>query len=186
MKRLPLIVTLCLLFSSCSIKYYPLKGQYPTTPIIGYSDKSFDKVWDNLVDLFAQYGLPIKLIDKNSGLIVSEKMELVVTYENKDGKLIEPNSMIVVPTIISANGRRIPITGSTSGTYAKVMTSNQTFGEWNVRVKRTETGTSINVNITNVSYKMYSYPSGWGTYSLDPADYKSTGLFENRLSDILK
>ena len=96
MKKLLLIISVSLL-TSCASKVIPLKGSYPTTPIEITSTKSFDDVWDNLVDMFAQKGLSIKIIDRSSGLIVSDRSKLSTTIENKKGGLQDPTAFIVVP-----------------------------------------------------------------------------------------
>ena len=80
----------CLLFASMlfivgcvSTKVIPIKGTYPETPIVISSTKSFDQAWDRLVDIFAQKGLSIKIIDRSSGLIISTKSELTTPHWRK-------------------------------------------------------------------------------------------------------
>jgi hypothetical protein len=110
MKRFSILLCFYLLLSSCSIKYFPLKGQYPTTPIIGYSDKSFDKVWDNIKGLFSQKGIFIKSIDRSSGLIIFTQSALSATYENKKGEPYNRNAFVVVESnnMDSEAGRKDP------------------------------------------------------------------------------
>jgi hypothetical protein len=172
-------------FSSCSTgKLIPLKGQYPATPIVIDSPNSFEKTWDRLVDLFAQKGLAIKIIDKSSGLIVSENSRMPATIEDKNGKVYDPTAFIVIP-VRRIGSELIPVSGKTSGPYAKKIKANDVFGEWNVRIKPNGTGSTINVNITNVSYEDYLT----ATKSYHPVsiyDYKSTGVFENQIAELIK
>ena len=83
----------------CSSKIIPLSGKYPNEPFQAKTSKNFQTVWDNLIDLFAQKGLSIKIIDKSSGLITSERTILTTTVEKKNGKLLNPLAYIVVPQI---------------------------------------------------------------------------------------
>ena len=88
------ITIICALFiSSCgSSKLMPLKGKYPDTPYQVKTSKSFEQVWDNLVDLILLKGVINKIIDKSSGLITSDKAILTRTIENKDGSLQKSSS----------------------------------------------------------------------------------------------
>jgi hypothetical protein len=170
--------------TSCSQKIIPIAGTYPTTPIIINSENSFDKSWDKLIDIFAQKGLSIKVIDRTSGLIVSSKAALSATMENKNGLPVNPEAFIVVPSIMR-NGRKEPITGTNAGPYAveKKIKANDVFGEWNVRIKPNGTGSTINVNINNISYDTYV---GSALVSANLNSYKSTGVFEMILSNAIK
>jgi hypothetical protein len=166
-----------------------LKGNYPVTPMIFSSEKSFSKVWDNLIDIFAQQGLSIKIIDRSSGLIISDRSPLLCTIESSDGKLSDGAAEIVVPYYIS-NAKRVPVTNPLPGAYA---TQKQLLeaaaivtGEWNVRVKSDSTGGSIiNVNITNVSYGYYSTVTKSNS-NLPLTTYKSTGKFEKMIANVIK
>ena len=110
--------------------------------------------------------MSIKIIDKSSGLIVSEKTKLSWTREDKKGNLINPGAFVVVQSY---------------NTMAQAVLSYVT-GDWNVRIKPLENGkTSINVNLvnikaTNTGAKLY------GLYEYDiPA--KSTGVFEKTIAE---
>ena len=101
MKLLIRILVITTLLSSCApTKIIQLQGQYPSTPMIFNSEKSFDKVWDNLVDVFAQKGLSIKIIDRSSGLIISGKAILSATMEDKNGKPKNPEAFIAGLTLV--------------------------------------------------------------------------------------
>jgi len=165
------------LFAGCYVtKVTQLKGTYPTPPIITSSDKSFDKVWDNTVDYFAQHGIPIKIIDKASGLIVSDKAKLSWSFEDKNGKLLRPDAYVVLKKM--------------TGDYSdKPFKPDEVTGEWNIRIKPVGTGTSINVNLYNIQavYERayYSYYKGV-TNSWVTVDGYTTGNFERSFEDAVK
>ena len=188
------LIIAALLLSSCgTTKEIPLKGTYPAMPIQISTDKSVDYVWDKLIDLFAQRGLPIKIIDRSSGLIVSDKSILKTTIEENNGQLQDNSAWIVVTKKLDAGlNRTVPITGTTSGAYSKQMVPRDVTGEWNVRVKKSENGsTVINVNIVNVTFSDY-VATGLGTpgyykdLPLNASFYKSTGTFERLITDLIK
>lgn len=164
-------------FSSCyTTKTIALKGKYPTPPIITMSDKSFDQVWGNTVDFFAQHGIPIKLIDKASGIIVSEKTKLDWSFEDKMGKLVHPQAYVALNKIID----------DVSG---RAYTPEEVTGEWNIRIKPTDKGTLINVNLYDI-YATYTraYYSSYTHGVIQPVktDGYTTGVFERSLEDAVK
>ena len=186
MKKLILLLIVVILCSCIGTKPIAYKSTYPTTPIIFNSNKNFEQVWDKLVDVFAQKGFSIRLIDKSSGLIVSQKSLLSTTFEGKDGKPINPNAYIVVPAV-NWNGRLVPITGSNAGAYAteKQIQAIPVSGDWNVRVKSNGAGSTINVNINNLFYD--SYFAATKLYlPVSISNAKTMGVFEKELSDIIK
>ena len=136
MKLLSILSLLAsMLLSSCSYQVMPisLKGTYAKRPIQITSDKDFNTVWSKLIDLFAQKGLPIKIIDRSSGLIICDKTLLKTTVEDKNGQLEDSEAWIVVPKVHdSGTGRDVAITGTTSGVYSKKMIPRDANGEWNV------------------------------------------------------
>lgn len=176
MKKITFVALAAILFFSCSIKEAPLKGAYPTPPIITTSDKSFDKVWDNTVDYFAQHGIPIRIIDKASGLIVSDKAKLSWSFEDKNGKLFKKDAFVVLKKM--------------SADYSdKPFKPQEVTGEWNIRVRASGNGTLINVNLYNIeaTYEKayYSYYHGV-TYSAVKAEGFTTGVFETTFEDGVK
>jgi hypothetical protein len=184
-KLLPITIVFILL-SCAPAKYIYPKGSYPTTPMEFASSKTFDEAWDRLVDVFAQKGLAIKIIDRSSGLIVSERSALPATIEDKFGKPINPDAFVVVPKFKNAGtNREEPISGTSTGVYAKKMIPNDVYGEWNVRIKKTATGSLINVNITNVTYNVFvNMTKTYDKRTL--SEFKSTGVFENLLANLIK
>ena len=99
MRKLYILIA-SFIFCSCTPKVIALKGTYPDKPFELSVDKSKDAVWDNIIDFFATKGLSIKLIDRSSGLIVSEKTALVWSYENSKGQLEKPSAWVVIPKLI--------------------------------------------------------------------------------------
>lgn len=165
MKKFLLIILVVALYG-CSITTVPLKGKYLDAPYVITSDKSLDVVWSNIIDLFATKGLSIKVIDKSSGLIVSERSSLPMTFENNMGKM-KDSTAFVVGQIISA------------GAIDYVPT--RAYGEWNVRIKPGESGkTSININLTNIDAVIEA-----GKQTMHSSG-KSTGVFEKLIADQIK
>lgn len=179
--------TTTMILSSCSYQGMPisLKGTYAKRPIQITSDKDFSTVWDKLIDLFAQKGLPIKIIDRSSGLIVCDRTLLKTTVENKNGELEDNEAWIVVPKVHDpGTNRDVAITGTTSGVYSKKMIPRDASGEWNVRVKSENGTTVINVNIVNV--KVEDYTSNGYSKNIPVESYQSTGVFEKVIIDAIK
>lgn len=164
-----LLITL-LLVGCFTTKTIPLKNQYQTTPFQSTSTNNKDVVWDKLIDLFAQNGLSIKIIDRSSGLIVSDRSSLTWTHEDKNGKLIKPNAFVVLAKQIDVN-KNVVKPGGVSG-------------EWNVRIKDNgSSGTIINVNLVNLKETVSGYKIA--PYDKDIRGV-STGNFEKIIFDNIK
>lgn len=85
-------------FSSCSFDYShaPLQGSYEDKAFVGYSKKPVPEVWDNLVTFVTKEGLDVKVVDKNSGLMISERTSYVEsTCAERKGKPYAPEKYIV-------------------------------------------------------------------------------------------
>lgn len=175
MKYVFILMFLCLIESCFSIKSVPLKGSYQDAPFVFASEKTFDKVWDNLIDFFAQNGIGIKLIDRSSGLIVSEDFSFrkLYTWEDKKGKLKNPNAYLVT-------------SGVRYSTDDKVRYPDRIEGNWNVRIKNSDEKTSINVNITNVRTSDEVFERNSFHYE-ENSRYvvKTTGVFERKIFEII-
>ncbi|MGN6421651.1 MAG: hypothetical protein ACTHMC_29330 [Pseudobacter sp.] len=148
------------------------------------SSNDFDQVWDKLIDLFAQNGLSIKLIDRSSGLVISDNSAVLATWEDKDDNLVHNNADIVIPKYKNSSLQAyVPVVG---GYYKRSDMKNpvRLRGEWNVRVKRDGQGSSINVNLINVTF--ISIDSKGIAHTQMISDYVSTGHFEKEISNIIK
>lgn len=184
MKKLLLLAFLPSLVSCFSAKIIPVQGSYPATPMTFSSEKSTDQVWDKLIDLFAQNGLSIKLIDKSSGLIISDNSAITATWEGKGGVLYHPDANIVVPKYLNSNLQmQVGITYPYPDRKI-IKKADIVHGEWNVRIKKAETGTLINVNLVNVQYETPTLKGGTQLKTL--TTYKSTGRFEKMIADFIK
>jgi len=137
-------VFLVLFLVSCVVNPIPLKGTY-------LSDRSFEinrpfeETWSKCIDLIASKGYGINLIDKSSGLIVTNKTEFidVFTYENDKGELENKNAYVVI------DGRRI-----IAGSEKIKVKPNSILGNWNIRVKKIdENNTSVTDNRFKRLYK---------------------------------
>jgi hypothetical protein len=164
-------------------KIIPIKGSYASQPIIATSERPFNEVWDRLIDLFAQNGLSIKLIDKSSGLIISDNSAITATWEDKKGLLVHPEAYIVTPKAF--NGVIYAEQGIThnGGNKASLKKPSIVRGEWNVRIKQGDKGSLINVNLVNVKYEDWD---GKMMVWRNLSSFRSTGLFEKLIADTIK
>lgn len=158
-----------LLLISCAPKITPIKGDYLNKPYSITSDQNKDAIWDKIIDLFAQKGISIKLVDRSSGLIVSDKTALTYSWEDTKGALVKKDAWVVIPKVFDRGSM-------------KLIKPSIIIGDWNIRIKATpDNKTAINVNLVNIR----------GSYLLDshtevPIDGKSTGAFEQMIADNIK
>jgi hypothetical protein len=167
------LIFFAILFFASSAPSHMLKGNYQNTPYQIETTKSFDEVWSNVIDMFATKGLSIKIIDKSSGLIISDKTSFIssFTYENKEGLLIKPNAFIVINMIKS---------------LGVVFHPTIITGEWNIRIKKNEEKTLINVNLVNINAMYTSPPTQSSPARTLNLEAKSTGVFEKIIADIIR
>lgn len=159
--------------SSCTIKTIPLKGHYSNGNFEAITDKSREQVWDQLIDLFAKNGLPISVIDKSSGLIVSNGAQLTWTYEDKKGNLVNPNASVVIAKL-SLNGEEL------KGARPALIV-----GSWNVRIKSvSDKQTMVNINLVNprITYNTMST----NNTEFNQGSIQSTGNFEKKIFESIK
>lgn len=176
MRKISTLLIMISLFS-CNYKIYPPKDAYSKPPFIYKSDKSFQEVWDNVIDFFAQKGIAISLIDKSSGLIISVQTDMIWSSENrKTNKMKKPDAWVVLNNIYdpAPNKYRYP---------------ERVSGKWNVRVKPEGEKCTINVNLHDLIVYDYSYTRTGipvevaVTQSYNPT---TTGNFEKLIYDIIK
>ena len=151
-------------------KYIPLQGRYLEEPYVVYSEKSFDEVWDNVVDVVATMGFPIKLLDKQNGLLVCERMSLLSAYsqEDKAGRLKNPDAYVVVPNVENASFYNVE--------------PYELSGVANVRIRAEGKRTKINVNLNAFTI---SVGAGNNTERYT-ADLRSTGRFEQGVAQMVE
>jgi hypothetical protein len=173
-----LFAVACIIILTCGcVVYKPVAiiGNYPKPPITYLTSTPFDKVWDNIIDMFSQQGLSIKIIDRSSGLIVSERGPIPYSFEDKLGKLYKPEAYAVIERWKENGGASyfIPLTVT---------------GEWNVRIKTIEDKTGINVNLTSIlaTYEPTFYSITRTVTGPVMTQGKTTGIFEKIITDAVK
>jgi len=157
-----------LVFISSCITQKGIKGEYQNKPFIIYSDKSIDELWSNIIDLFAQNGLPIGMMDKPDGFITSGKISMISRYsfENKNGQLIHPTAWIVLGKIANPNMELKP---------------SEVTADWNIRIKDLGKNRSINVNLVNIEASLISNKGQVMRFG----NCASTGIFEQDISKFI-
>ena len=179
--KLFLLICISSILTSCTVinptlKSIPLKGNYIDKPYEVKINKPFDEVWSNIIDLFATKGLSIKLIDKSSGLIVSEKTSFIDNYtvENRSGDLEKEDAYIIVEKKVYMEYNEISL--------PKVIT-----GEWNIRIKKVGNNkTSLNVNLTNINATTTISGTQYNPPRTIRYKAKSTGEFEEFITELIK
>jgi hypothetical protein len=158
-----------------SLKLNPLQGEYLNKPIVVSSTKSYDEAWSSMIDLFAENGLAINVLDKDSGLLTSLRTDLLpyFTVEKRDGTLMDTEAYVVVESIRYSNVNTIFRPSSLTGT-------------WNVRIKKDGAGSSINVNLVNIQASLSSSPTNYINGFSRSLDARSTGVFESFIANKIK
>lgn len=190
--KLLIVAVLLISLISCSTKIYPVKGTYTSPPVTFTSPNSFDVVWDKMVDMFAQKGFAIKIIDRSSGLIISNG-KMPVTVEGKDGSLEIKDAFVVVPSMkmigggVAVQGKYVASTGWHYDNIKKknIVVNNPIIGEWNVRIKSNGVGCTININIVNTFTEDVTTYDG-KFFRGHSVDVQSTGYFENYIFEKIK
>jgi hypothetical protein len=127
------------IFSICVLNCYsqkkiPLKGKYLESPYTISTVKPFEETWSTIIDLFIKRGYSLKIIDKGSGLLMSERIVLKSTTEiKKSNKLTDTSAVIVVPQIYRPGPNR----------YSPITKNSDITGEWNIRVRTIESMTIV-------------------------------------------
>ncbi len=170
-----LMAIVALFLCSCSTQNYSIKGNYSVTNSVETST-SYEQVWANVVNFFAENNIPITIIDKESGIITANRVTLAATElvspEDKNGQLKYKDAWFVMPC-------------QTNVIYGRVESN------FNVRVLKKENGkTSIRINLGVLScYPIVRYRSA-ATFQMveqemrTPVACRSTGKFESLLLDL--
>lgn len=162
--------------NSCGTTAPVIRGTY--APVnAATSELEYEKVWEKVIDFFAENSIPVGVLDKTSGLISAKEIKFdndLVTYEDVNGKMVNPNAWFVV-------------------SYGKNVVGARADCSFNIRVKKLdEGGTSIQINLSNIVgyYDVEWYNIEWlrkeiakTTY---PRECRSTGKFEEALLNYLK
>lgn len=158
--------------SSCFPKVYVHPFEYPDQDNKFVVNKSFDEVWDNVIDFFASNNIKIQTIEKNSGIIYTYNSKFSSSYWFNDKKRLgNPSAFIAVQY---------------STRYKKDGTGLHTYASWNVRVKKIDDNkTQVSINIADPQVKVTEAIGDITRRQLVevPVDLqaKSTGAFEKLL-----
>ena len=160
-----------LIYTNCGSSVSILKGQYPK-PFRVTTSLSFEDVWDKVIDFLAKNNVPIGTIAKDSGIITATNIRFgdsLVSFEDKNGQIVNPNAWFVVP-------------------YMKEIVGARADCSFTVRVKRNSNGScTILVNLSNIVgyYNIeYTNPLNYRKERIEniyPRTCLSTGQFENSL-----
>lgn len=178
------VIAIAFLLKSCAptLSHVPLKGKHLEDPYIVVTEKPFDEVWDNVIDILAQRGFPIRFLDKENGLVVSERSSLLdaYTYEDRAGKLENPDALLVLPTVsiwgIAERVHPLSLTGIAS-----------------IRVRKLKDNTTkINVNLNALNVDVIgTWDKGTPEVFREAQfivsqEMRSTGLFEYKIAEMVK
>lgn len=151
------------LLNSCSTSKGLLSNAYNAQKTFT-TKQSFDHVWDNVIDLFAENGITVTNMEKASGFIAANGIEFNDNYtvENKKDKHYNPNAYFIIP-----NGKF---------DTAKI-TAN-----FNVRVRQNDDNTvTVSINLPNLTGRTYKRDIWTGIPSVKDVEVASTGVFEQML-----
>jgi hypothetical protein len=153
---------------------YDLIGNYPVSPVIGYSDKSPDKVWNIIIDYLTQNGMSFKT-DSSIGLIISKKSRLPASYENENGILYYPDSYLVLEAEITQSG------------FRPRRPNFNIMGDWYFLVENKNGKTSVKISLLKINAfgEPVYHNSGERQILFNP-NGRTTGVFENSIFDIIK
>lgn len=176
MKRI-IVLIIVVVMNGCAAmegpRLVPLKGDYSKVQNTFYTDKSKDEVWSKIVELFSTNGIGISLIDKSSGLIVSNKTSFIDSYTREDehGRLINNKAFLVVEHYDNLR---------------KDLNAPQVCdGIWNIRMFNKDGKTAININLTNIkAHAEMNFGTYLGVKAFD-FNSKSTGSFEKMIAESL-
>ncbi|TLV00406.1 hypothetical protein [Dyadobacter luticola] len=164
MKNRFLIITICTFvhLQSCTTSVVPLRGKYQEGSVKSKIEKPFESVWESVIDLIAETGVSVKMIDKASGLIIADIASFsgLLSFEESRGDLANPKAHIVIERLNSD--------------FPNSANKYDATAIWNMRVK------PLSGNVTVVSVNLHSIRVD---KALLPLRGKSTGNFEKWLID---
>jgi len=169
MKKI-LLISFIIFIQSCIPKVIPLKGKYQEGPVVSKIDRPLSKVWESIIDLIAETGMSIKMIDKSSGLILSEDADFygTMSHEDNKGNLLDSKAYIASERMDSEFPQRDLIFYNSDV-------------KWTARAKEIKEGVTtvslvLHINrVTNILEKQTGRPSY--------RKAKSTGNFEKWFLD---
>jgi hypothetical protein len=173
MKNTIVFIILTLGMTSCYFQNVPLKGTYENHTSFS-SNKTYDEIWSNIIDLFSNKGIPIAVIDKSSGLICSDPVSFLYTYsfEDESGKLVDTSAWIALSRYYEP-------------AYSKPqIVPKEILASWNIRIKRENDKTVVNINLVNIKATGH-IPNERG-FSEVPYEGQSTGKFESIIFNMIR
>lgn len=163
MKKLILVLLLIsATLQSCTVKTFPLKGKYQEGSVKSKINSPFEEAWESVIDLIAETGISVKLIDKSSGLIIADALSFrdMITTEDDRAKIVDPAAYIVRER--------------TNNEFDPRLGPKDAIATWNLRVKKDSDATSIvSINLHSIRIEKAEVP----------LQGKSTGNFEKWLID---
>jgi len=168
---LTVLLSAFLLLSSCAAKQLSRNYQQVHKT---YSSKSKDEVWKKIIEFMAINGVSPQVLDKESGLIVSQDMDFVsnYTFEDGDGGLENPKAWIVVEDY-SYDSMLLPY-------QLESIT-----GIWNIRVAEEAGKTLINVNLVRLTGNWYG-TAGANRNQRVRVNAQSLGNFEKMIMNYVQ
>ncbi|KQS33195.1 hypothetical protein ASG33_03670 [Dyadobacter sp. Leaf189] len=139
-----------------------MRGKYQQGSIKSKIEKPFEQVWESVIDLIAETGVSVKMIDRSSGLIIADVASFagLLSYEDTKGNLTNPAAYIAVERI--------------SSEFPSSVARYQASAIWNMRVKAIGDNTTIlSVNLHSIRIEK----------AVLPLNGQSTGNFEKMLID---
>lgn len=162
--RLLLAVSIYSLASCRSL--VPLQGKYQEAPVKESYNSKFDSVWDSVIDFISDTGQEVQLIDKGSGIIISDAHIANsgdMSHEDKRGRLINSNALVVIERYNDEFPR-----GEALGKVASA--------KWTIRVKRESDAVTSVAALLHIKSVTYFNPK-----LADKFAGKSTGNYERAM-----
>lgn len=166
MKKVLLVAAIAYLNFSCvTLGVIGIKGKYQEGPVRMIVEDSYENTWDMVIDFISDIGLNVKMVDKNSGLVISDPTSFtgLSSVEDRNGVILNKDAYIVTSRTNDPNVKN-PIK-SVDASY-------------NLRVK------AIDDKKSSVSILLYNIRVQ-GNNDLFPHKGKSTGNFEKWVLDNL-
>ncbi|MGX5854043.1 hypothetical protein ACWKW6_10385 [Dyadobacter jiangsuensis] len=163
MNRLSSFVIVLLTFASCRTTV-PLRGSYQETPVKTKYTMPFNPIWEAVIDFISDTGQEVQLIDKESGLVISDQYTVFgkhISMENAKGKIINTDAWVVSARHSDDNPK-----GNLKETHTASV-------KWTIRIKQVADETVIAV-LMHVKNVYWGLPQKW-TFVFDGV---STGNYE--------
>ncbi|REA63494.1 hypothetical protein DSL64_03335 [Dyadobacter luteus] len=91
------IISVSILQSCVTIGTVRIKGKYQEGPVRMEVAKPYGETWNKVIDFISDIGMNVKMVDKASGLVISDPTSFFghTSIEDKDGKILNPKAQIV-------------------------------------------------------------------------------------------